>query len=70
LKTKGWKLENLLDWAEEKEIAILGITEMNIFEREERFLVYMANKKYIGYWTNAAENKKKESGVGILIEEQ
>jgi len=70
LKTKGWKLENLLDWAEEEEIAILGITETNIVEKERRFLAYAANKKYVGYWTNAAEDKKKGSGIGILIEEQ
>jgi len=60
----------LLDWAEEEEIAILEITEMNIVKREGRFLAYAANKKYIGYWTNAAEDKKKGSGIGILIEEQ
>jgi len=48
----------------------LGITETNIVEREGRFLTYAANKKYVGYWTNAAEDKKKGSGIGILIEEQ
>src|SRR6185295_15918338 len=30
LKTKGWKLENLLGWANEEEITILGITETNL----------------------------------------
>jgi hypothetical protein len=70
LKTKGWKLENLLGWAEEEEIAILGIIETNITEREGRFLTHAASKNYIGYWSNAAEDKKKGLGVGILIKEQ
>src|SRR6185295_14043610 len=70
LKTKGWKLENLLGWADEEEVMILGIMETNLTEREGKFLTYAANKKYIGYWSSAAEDKKKGSGVGILVEEQ
>ena len=69
LKTKGWKLGNLLDWAEEEEIAILGVTETNLTEREAKFLTYNTRKKYIGYWVNAVEDKKKGSGLGILVEE-
>jgi len=69
-KTKGWKLENLLSWAEEEEIVILGITESNLTEREGNFLTNNTKRRYIGYWTSAAEDKKKGSGVGILIEEQ
>ena len=37
LKTKGWKLENLLGWAEEEEITILGIMETNLTEGEGKF---------------------------------
>ena len=70
LKTKGWKLENLLGWAEEEEIVILGITESNLTEREVNFLMNNAKRQYISYWTSAAVDKKKGSGVGILIEEQ
>src|ERR1043165_9495568 len=70
LKTKGWKLGNLLSWADEEEITILGITETNLTEREGRFLTHAANKRYVGYWSSAAEDKKKGSGVGILVEEQ
>jgi len=70
LKTKGWKLENLLSWAKEEEIAILGVTETNLTEREGSFLMRNANRKYIGYWTSAAEDKKKGSEIGILVEEQ
>ncbi|CAG8834166.1 8983_t:CDS:2, partial [Gigaspora margarita] len=67
---KGWKLESLLSWAEEESIAIIEITEMNMAEREKNFLAYSTNKKYKGYWSSAAKEKKKSSGIGILIEEQ
>jgi hypothetical protein len=70
LKTKGWKLENLLGWAEEEEIAILGITETNLAEREGKFLLHKTTERYVGFWSSAAEDKKKGSGVGLLIEEQ
>src|SRR6185295_5888419 len=49
LKTRGWKLENLLGWAKEEEITILGITEMNLTEGEEKFLMHAANRKYVGF---------------------
>src|SRR6185295_4780920 len=62
--------ENLLGWAEEEEIAILGITETNLTEREGRFLIGNTSKRYIGYWSSAAEDKKKGSGIGIMVEEQ
>ena len=32
--------------------------------------MHAANRKYVGFWTGAARDKKKGSGVGILIEEQ
>jgi exonuclease III len=69
LKTRGWKLENLLGWAEEEEIAFLGITETNITEKEGKILVHNLNTRFKGYWTSAASDKKKGSGVGILIDE-
>jgi hypothetical protein len=70
LKTKGWKLDSLLGWAEEEEITILGITETNLTEREGRFLMQAANRKYVGFWSSAAKDKKKGSGIGIIISEQ
>ena len=70
LKTRGWKLENLLSWAEKEEITILGITETNIAEREGKFLIYNQTAQYKGYWTSAVTDKKKGSGVGILIDER
>ena len=70
LKTRGWKLENLFGWAEEKKITIMGITETNIAEKEGKFLLYSQDIQYKGYWTSAAIDKKKGSGVGILIDEK
>jgi len=63
-------LENLLSWAEEEEITIIGITETNLTEREGKFLTYAAGRRYVEFWTNAAEDKKKGSGIGIIINEQ
>ncbi|CAG8691955.1 21286_t:CDS:2 [Gigaspora margarita] len=42
---KGWKLESLLNWAEEESIVIIEITETNMAEREGNFLAYSTNKK-------------------------
>src|SRR6185295_1189126 len=62
--------ENLLSWAEEEEITILEITETNLTEREGKLLTHATGKKYVGFWKNAAEDKKKGSGIGIMIDEQ
>ena len=70
LKTKGWKLGNLIEWAESEEITILGITETNMSEREGKFLAHGLNMRYKGYWTSAAQDKKKRSDIGILIEKK
>ena len=43
---------------------------MNITEKEERFLLQNHNIQYRGYWVNAAPDKKKGSGIGILIDEK
>src|SRR5260363_327685 len=69
-KKEDRKLESLLKWAKEESIAIIGIIETNMTEREGNFLAYSTNKKYKGYWSSAAEEKKKGSDIGILIEDQ
>jgi len=48
----------------------LGITETNLAEREGKFLLYKTTERYVEFWSSIAENKKKRSGVGLLIEEQ
>src|SRR5260364_14981 len=47
LKTKGWKIDNLLAWAEEESIAVLGLTETNLAEREGKFLTRNASTKFV-----------------------
>jgi len=42
------------------------MNETNIVERQGRYLI-KKNSNYIGFWTNADENKIKESGVGLVI---
>ena len=61
-------MENLLVWAEQKEITIVCVTETNIAEREGKILVHNANVQYKGYWASAAQDKQKGSGVGIIID--
>ena len=70
LKTREWKLANLLGWTKEEEISILGLTEMNITEKEGRLLLYNNNMQFRGYWANATPDKKKGSVIGVLIDEK
>ena len=67
LKTKGWKLVNLVAWAEEEDITVLELIETNIAEREGKFMLSNIGTQYKGYWASAAEDKKKGSSIGILV---
>ena len=60
------KLESLLDWAKTNDIDMLGINETNTTERQNHFSMNN-QKEYKGIWTDAEENKKKGSGVGLLM---
>ncbi len=68
IKNNKNKLFNLINWAREKDIKAIGISDTNIDKKEGQWL----NKKeiidmgYIGYWSNK-DNKVKGSGVAILI---
>ena len=42
------------------------MNETNIAERQGRYLI-KKDSNYIGFWTNADENKIKGSGVGLVI---
>ena len=42
------------------------MNETNIAERQDRYLI-KKDSNYIGFWTNADENKIKGSGVGLVI---
>ena len=68
IKSKGYKLENIVAWAEEEEVDILGIIETNINEKEGKCTMNRFVSEYKSFWANAKVDKKKGSGVGILIE--
>jgi len=42
---------------------------MNIAKKEEKILLYNLNTRFKGYWASAALDKKKGSGIRILIDE-
>ena len=66
IKTKKSKLDNLLEWKKLEKIDILGIVESNISEKEGRYIM-IEDKENKSYWANADGNKKKGSGVGIIV---
>jgi exonuclease III/ribonuclease HI len=63
------KLEMLLEWASKESIDLIGINETNTTERQNNFSL---NKQedFLGIWTDAEENKKKGSGVGLIIKKK
>ena len=66
IKGNASKLELLLEWASKENIDMLGINETNTTERQNK--LYMSRQKeYLEVWTNAVENKKKGSRVGLVI---
>ena len=66
LKANRGKLENIIDYMEEKNIDIMGIGETNISEKEGRYTT-RGNNNYGSFWVSADENKKKGSGIGIIL---
>ena len=60
------KLELLLDWAKKEKIDIIGINETNTTERQNKFNI-SKQEEFVGIWSDAETNKKKGSGVGLLI---
>ena len=60
------KLELLLDWAKKEKIDIIGINETNTTERQNKFNI-SKQEEFVGIWSVAKTNKKKDSGVGLLI---
>ena len=69
LKANGQKIEQLQDWIVDNEIDILGLAETNISGKEGFFLTKDI-ENYTSFWTNARVEKKKGSGVGLLISKQ
>ena len=69
LKSNNQKLLHLLDWAKEKDIDILEITETNISDKEGHYILPQ-NSPYKICWTSSSSNKKKGSGLGVAIGEK
>jgi len=66
IKGNAIKIEILLEWARQEKIDIIGINETNTTERQNKFSM---NRQvdYVGIWADAEENKKKGSGVGLIM---
>ena len=69
LKSNNQKVEVLYAWALDNSIDILELAEMNITAKEGNFLTKSWNE-YKNFWASADPNKKKGSGVGLLIGKQ
>ena len=59
------KFLNFLDWGTEHNMDIIGISETNLVQKEQKFLI-PNNSDYTGIWTSK-DNKIKGSEVGLLI---
>ena len=66
IKANRGKVENIIDYMKEKDINIMEIGETNISEKEERYFT-RGNNIYGSFWVSADANKKKGSGVGIIL---
>ena len=60
------KLEILLEQARQEKIDIIGINKMNITEKQNKSSINR-QEDYIGIQTDTEENKKKGSGVGLIM---
>ena len=68
LKKNNQKIEKLYEWLIDNEIDIISLSEMNISSKEA-FFITRNMKEYKSFWANSNPEKKKGSGVGILINE-
>src|SRR5439155_17388028 len=66
IKGNFTKLELLLDWAYKENIDMIGINETNTTGRQNNFNL-KNQSNYLGLWLDAEENKKKGSGINLLI---
>src|SRR5690242_7457653 len=69
LRSNKQKLEALYEWALLYDIDVLGLAETNISSKEGTFAA-MNFGNYRSFWSSANPNKKKGSGVGLLINKQ
>lgn len=69
IKSNTHKLDLALNWAIDNKIDILGIAESNISSKEGCWLTSEQNN-FRSFWSSSDQNKKKGSGVGLLINNQ
>ena len=69
VKTDNTKIDSLLDIAEEKGLDIIGLCETNIQDREGHWLI-KEEETYRGFWASADKEKKKGSGVAIIMHQR
>ena len=66
LKSNSFKSVIISEWALEENLDIIGIAETNISSKEGVFLDFNRDN-FVGFWSNTEKEKKKGSGVGLLI---
>jgi len=71
IKNDKLKLFNMVNWAREKDIKILGISDTNIGKKEGKWINdrELKDMGYTGYWSNK-DQKIKGSGVAILVKNE
>jgi len=62
-------MELIYEWVLDNKIDILGLAETNISKKEGFFITKDLNK-YRSFWSDSNAEKKKGSGVGLLVEER
>ena len=66
LKTNSQKFEALYKWIIDNELDIVGLAETNI-SAKEGFFLGKSLEEYKNFWSSASPDKKKGSGIGLLI---
>ena len=66
IKNNAYKLEELANWGEENNLAVIGVIETNISEKGGKH-IGKSSSEYNSFWANSEEEKKKGSGVGFWL---
>ncbi|CAG8750711.1 9659_t:CDS:2 [Gigaspora margarita] len=69
LKQNLLKLRDLSEWLKKHSINVCRIIETNILSKEG-YHITKENSNFMFFWSNTNKDKKKGSGVGLLIDKQ
>ena len=69
IKSNIQKIDSLYEWAIDNSIDILGVAETNISSKEGMWIT-REHTKFRSFWSSSNKDKKKGSGVGLLISDQ